>query len=682
MFFNKLRLSSKLLFGFAIPILAILLLSFLSNSSVKSLLNVNNSLSHDMSMVTKVSAIRGAMLEMESGMRGYLISGKESFLARYDRGLNSFENQIAQLEQSYRNNPQQLARVDQIEQLQKQWLAEAARPQIEMRKEIALGEAATTRYFELSGRDIGPKTIVEFRSIIEGMAAEFDERYDRDGYELLNTVLMAVINQETGQRGFLLSGNEEALAPYTQGEKDFAAQVSALKEHLAGAYYDGSELLNKLEQAQAIAKKWREEAAQPEIDARIEMNKVKVTLSDLTAFIEEGAGERNILAIDKVIEQLVSAEKSHVDRVQTEAQQSAESASNFGMMVAILSLLLVLFMSYWIVREVLQQVGGEPLEIATITKQVAQGDLSKQVESVKYPNSIYASIAVMTSQLRSTISKVMGATQSQKDAAESLSVVANQTNLNVQSQVKSVDQVTVAIDEMQITASSVADSAANAASSANQADQLVKLGSEKADSAAVGVSQLAESLNTTSSQIQDLAASAEDITDILNVIKGIADQTNLLALNAAIEAARAGEQGRGFAVVADEVRALAKSTQDSTVEIEGMIVKVQQQAQSSVDSMNQGQSQAGQIVSITHEVNHALTDIEQMVADITDVTNQIASAAEEQSHASKEVSLRAEEIRAQSIQTGEGAEAISKSTEELKVLSAQLEQEMAYFKIS
>lgn len=682
MFFNKLRLSSKLLVGFAIPILAILVLSFLSNSSVKSLLNVNNSLSHDMSMVTKVSAIRGAMLEMESGMRGYLISGKESFLTRYERGLNSFEDQIAQLKQSYSSNPQLLARVDQIEHLQIQWLAEAARPQIEMRKEIALGEAATTRYFALSARDIGPKTIVEFRSVIEEMAAEFDERYDRDGYELLNSVLMAVINQETGQRGFLLSGNEQALVPYTQGEKDFAEQVSALKEHLEGVYYDGSELLSKLEQAQLIAKKWREEAAQPEIDARIEMNKVKVTLSDLTAFIEQGAGERNILAIDKVIEQLVSAEKSHVEQVQTGAQRSAESASNLGMIVAILSLLLVLFMSYWIVREVLQQVGGEPLEIATITKQVAQGDLSKQVESVKYPSSIYASIAVMTSQLRSTIVKVVSATQSQKDAAESLSVIANQTNLNVQSQVKSVDQVTVAIDEMQITASSVADSAANAASSANQADQLVKLGSEKADSAAVGVSQLAESLNTTSSQIQDLAASAEDITDILNVIKGIADQTNLLALNAAIEAARAGEQGRGFAVVADEVRALAKSTQDSTVEIEGMIVKVQQQAQSSVDSMNQGQSQAGQIVSITHEVNHALTDIEKMVADITDVTNQIASAAEEQSHASKEVSLRAEEIRTQSIQTGEGAEAISKSTEELKELSAQLEQEMAYFKIS
>jgi methyl-accepting chemotaxis protein len=246
---------------------------------------------------------------------------------------------------------------------------------------------------------------------------------------------------------------------------------------------------------------------------------------------------------------------------------------------------------------------------------------------------------------------------------------------------QSVDQVAAAIDEMQITASSVADSAAKAANSANQADQLVKLGSEKANSAASGVSQLADSLNSTSSQIQELATSAEDISNILNVIKGIADQTNLLALNAAIEAARAGEQGRGFAVVADEVRALAKSTQDSTVEIEGMISLVQQQAQSSVQSMSQGRTQAEQIVGLAGEVNEALTDIEQMVTNITDVTNHIASAAEQQSATSKEVSDRAEEIRTQSVQTGGGAESISKATQELKQLSNQLEQEMSYFKL-
>ncbi|MDG3088626.1 methyl-accepting chemotaxis protein [Vibrio hannami] len=681
MLFNKLRLSTKLLVGFAIPILAILLLSFLSNSSVQNLLKVNTSLTDEMSMVTRVNAIRTEMLEMESGMRGFLISGKEGFLSRYTQSLSDFEQQITELKTAYRNDPLQLERVEKIEELQKIWLREAAEPQIEMRKEIAQGEAATELYFKLSGRDIGPKTISEFRTILDEMFTEFDERYDRDGYELLNTVLIAVINQETGQRGFLLSGDEKALEPYTEGQKAFAQQVSALKEHLAGAYYDGSELLKKLEQAELVAEKWHKESAEPEIDARHAMNQVKLTLSDLTVFIEQGAGERNMLAIAQVIDQLVDAENSNVNQEIEHAHESAKSASTHSMLVATVSLILAVYMSYWIVREVLHMVGGEPSEIASITKRVAQGDLSNQVEVKKYPNSIFASIVMMTTQLRSTISQVVSATQSQSTAAESLATIAEQTNSNVQNQIHSVDQVTVAIDEMQVTASSVADSAANAASSANQADQLVKLGSEKAETAAGGVSQLADSLNSTSTQIEDLASSAEDITNILNVIKGIADQTNLLALNAAIEAARAGEQGRGFAVVADEVRALAKSTQESTVEIEGMISKVQQQAQRSVESMNQGQSQAGQIVAVTHEVNNALTDIEKMVADITDLTNQIASAAEEQSIASKEVGNLSEEIRSQSIQTGQGAEAIAKSTQDLKGLSAQLQQEMSYFKI-
>ncbi|USD66067.1 methyl-accepting chemotaxis protein [Vibrio sp. SCSIO 43136] len=681
MMFKHLRLSTKLLVGFSIPILAILLLSFLANSSIKSLLKVNSTLTSDMEMVTEVSTIQTAMLEMESGMRGFLISGKESFLQRYQQGQQAFDQQITDLKSAYAGNAEQLARVEKIEQLERVWVKETAKPQIEMRHEVARGEAATERYFELSSRDLGPKTISEFRAIMAEMSAEFDELYDRDGYELQNGVLMAVINQETGQRGFLLSGDEKALAPYQQGQKDLEEKAAALKEHLEGVYYDGAALLKKLDNALAIAAKWRKDAAQPEIDARHAMNKVTTTLDDLTDFIEQGSGERNMLAIVQVIEQLIAIESQNVAQQQAEAASSAESASSIGATVAVISLLLVGYMTYWIIREVLQQVGGEPLEIATHTKQVAQGDLSSHVEVKKYHNSIFASIATMTSQLRSTISQVMQATQSQTQAAESLAVIADQTNRNVQSQIHSVDQVTAAIDEMQITASSVADSAANAASSANQADQLVKLGSNKADSAANGVTSLADSLNNTSSQIQDLASSADDISNILNVIKGIADQTNLLALNAAIEAARAGEQGRGFAVVADEVRALAKSTQDSTIEIEGMISKVQEQAQSSVESMTQGQSQASQIVDLTHEVNDALTDIEKMVADITDLTNQIASAAEQQSIASKEVGNRSEEIRAQSMQTGEGAEAIAKSTQDLKQLSSQLQQEMAYFKI-
>jgi methyl-accepting chemotaxis protein len=198
---------------------------------------------------------------------------------------------------------------------------------------------------------------------------------------------------------------------------------------------------------------------------------------------------------------------------------------------------------------------------------------------------------------------------------------------------------------------------------------------------ASGIQQLSANLDNASTVVQELANSAEGISNIIDVIKSIADQTNLLALNAAIEAARAGEQGRGFAVVADEVRSLAQNTQNSTSEIEAMIIKVQSGAKASVDLMANGQQQAESIVEQTTEMKNALADIKAAVGNITDMTVQIASAAEEQSTTASEVSQRAVDIRELSEQTGSGAKQIAESTTELSQLAIQLNEEVSLFRV-
>ncbi|CCN83831.1 putative Methyl-accepting chemotaxis protein [Vibrio nigripulchritudo SFn27] len=681
MSFKNLKMSSKLLIGFSIPIVAIVLLAIVANSSLRSLLSTNNVLYHNMELMTEAREIHKAMIKMESVIQGFLISGKVKSLERYHDGQITFDNKMSDVKIAYQDEPELLSMANEVEVLQQLWVKEVATPLIAMRHEVTKGEDATKNFFELSKRNIGPETIREFRSRMEEIGKLLEERFDRKGFEIANLVMMAVINQETGQRGFMLSGDTKALEPYQQGKENFERHSSDLKEHLANIYYDATDVLEKLNEVEALAREWREQAAEPEIEARHAMNKVTTTIADIITFIEEGTGEQRLLAIEQVISQLVAGEIANINLQRAKATESADSATMTGIVVALMALFLVSVITIWIVREVRRQVGGEPHKIASHTRKVADGDLSVNPENSRYQDSIYASLVTMTAQLRSTLSQVSGATKSQSNAAEALAEIADQTNRNVQTQIQAVDQVSVAIEEMQITASTVANSAASAAESAGKADQKVKLGSKKANDAACGVTILADSLNDTSNKIQALATSANQISNILNVIKSIADQTNLLALNAAIEAARAGDQGRGFAVVADEVRSLAKNTQDSTVEIEEMISKVQLEAQSSVESMKSGQQQASVIVELTNEVNGALTDIEEMVSNITDLTNQIASATEQQSIASKEVGKRSTEIRAHSVQTGEGAQEIAVATGELKKLSIQLEQEVSFFRL-
>ncbi|WED24207.1 CHASE3 domain-containing protein [Vibrio sp. JC009] len=680
-FLHNLRLRTRLILGFSMPFVSIFVLAFIAQFSVNSLFNLVEEQREESEVIAQVKQIKLLMSETETGMRGFLISGKESFLNRYIQGQESFDNALINLKNTYKNDKEELVQIEEIRILKDKWTREAAELQIQLRKEVAKGEKATENFVRLSKRTTGPALFAEIREILAQISAEVDAQYDRDGYELTNSVLMAMVNQETGQRGFLLTGIESELRPYYDGQEELKRNISALREHLSTTFYDTEELLNKLTKIESLSKKWVTEAADPEIAARHEMNKVTVTLADITDLIEKGHGERIMNSIRQVIDSLIESEMQQMNKEVAKTESDINDSVLTGIVITVIALVLTAVLALWIIRQVQSQVGGEPAEIAQLTLKIAEGDLSTASLKSKDKKSIYASVLSMASQLRSTISKVSEATHSQSDAAESLSVIAEQTNSNVKAQIEAADQVSSAIDEMLVVVGSVAQSAAQAADSATQAEKVVKSGNEKAESAADGVIGLSDNLIDTSGKIQDLANSANEISDILNVIKGIADQTNLLALNAAIEAARAGEHGRGFAVVADEVRALAQSTQDSTVEIENMISRVQGEAKYAVSSMEQGQEKAAAIVEQTMDVQEALGDILQMVNQISGLTEEIAGATEQQSISSKEVGVKSEEIRSQSTQTGEGAAQIAEATQDLKRLSQLLHNEVAFFRL-
>jgi methyl-accepting chemotaxis protein len=219
------------------------------------------------------------------------------------------------------------------------------------------------------------------------------------------------------------------------------------------------------------------------------------------------------------------------------------------------------------------------------------------------------------------------------------------------------------------------------ATSAQQAALETDMGSKIVQEAVQSITVLANQISDASEIINRVEHNSHNISSVLDVIKSIAEQTNLLALNAAIEAARAGEQGRGFAVVADEVRTLASRTQQSTGEINEMISQLQQGSKSSVEAMNKSCEQAGLVVSKAEKAGKSLTTIASTVTKISELSAQIATAAEEQTAVSEEINRNVVHINEAAIYTAEGTQKTTDTANELSKITIALQQLVKQFKV-
>ncbi|WP_354676177.1 methyl-accepting chemotaxis protein [Pseudomonas syringae] len=352
------------------------------------------------------------------------------------------------------------------------------------------------------------------------------------------------------------------------------------------------------------------------------------------------------------------------------------------MMIALATALAFLFsvLAAWIITRQITTPLQETLEVV---ERVAAGDLSRNLNVGRKDElgRLQSTIQRMTLSLRELVGGIRDGVTQIASAAEELSAVTEQTSAGVNSQKVETDQVATAMHEMTATVQEVARNAEEASEAAVAADQQAREGERVVNEAIAQIERLAVAVGNSSQAMGALQQESDKIGSVLDVIKSVAQQTNLLALNAAIEAARAGEAGRGFAVVADEVRSLAQRTQKSTEEIEALIVSLQSGTQQATAVMDSSRELSASSVDLTRRAGGSLENITKTVSAIQSMNQQIAAAAEQQSATAEEINRSIINVRDVSEQTSAASEETAASSVELARLGTHLQTLVSRFTI-
>ena len=358
-------------------------------------------------------------------------------------------------------------------------------------------------------------------------------------------------------------------------------------------------------------------------------------------------------------------------------------AGGFQWLILVLTALAVVLsvgVSVIIIRQIRSILGAEPHEVAEVMQRLAKGELNQRIVTA-YPKSVMGAARDTVTRLSAIIEQVRAASVDLSEASEQLLSTSDSNNQQIRLQSRESEQMATAIHQMAATVNEVAGYAANAANATRNADAEVVTGNRIVGTTASAIQDLANTLEDATATVKKVSNDSANIEKITEVINAIAEQTNLLALNAAIEAARAGEHGRGFAVVADEVRSLATRTQDSTREIRAMIGTLQEGAGNAVGVMETSRELAQKTVEQIHQAKGALGKISNEVSAINDMNAQIASASEEQSAVAEEVNQNISRIHDATVETSAGSDQVAASSRELSALAVQLRDRVRFFQM-
>ncbi|MBW3695763.1 HAMP domain-containing protein [Vibrio sp. T187] len=715
MFINNLSIRYKIALGTGIPLVLLVFLSFIAITSSNSQSSSNAMVDHTHKVIQQAMKIEAAAVDMETGMRGYLLAGKEEFLAPYTNGQESFSSHINKLKQTVSDNPPQVQRLNEIEANINEWLSNVTEPAIQLRREIGnaktmddiadlIAEARGKVYFDkfrdqislfiereqllLNQRQtengvnfsnsvillekIRAKGNINQRELIRmsGFMDELETASDwvNHTYQVIGTaqnILASAVDMETGMRGYLLAGRSEFLEPYEQGKQRFNDLIADQTRTVS----DNPAQVDLLGEMQATIDEWQTNVVQPNIALRTDIGDAK-TMNDMAALIGEAKGKVYFDKFRGQIKTFIDIESDLMEDRQAAAKNAARNTNTTIMVGLAIAILLGVAVSWVVLNSIVKPVSQVAQGLSTL----ADGNLTHtiEVETSDELGKMASSYNRAVLKTQTALKEVLNTTDEVASGAKSITQANELMAQDLSQQAAQVAQISESIEQIAVSIQEVAQKSSDATSSAQSAGESANAGGSVVKNTIEGMTSINEAVSASSTSVAELGKRGAKIGEIIGVINDIAEQTNLLALNAAIEAARAGEAGRGFAVVADEVRALADRTTSATQEITVSIEAIQHDTKTAVDKMDAGMTHVQEGLGLAQQAGTSLDDIVQSAHDVAVMIDSIAAASEEQSLASSEVSQHVESVSSVSRKANEQASLAAASAKELDEKAAGL----------
>nr|WP_095182405.1 methyl-accepting chemotaxis protein [Pseudomonas sp. Irchel 3F6] len=637
-FLGDIKVSRKLGTGFGILLLAVLAVAFIGYNS-------NSVLVDRLSTTRLIGTLNDATQNMRLSEKQYEAAADAAFAESYNAQLNVLQGLVGKA-------------LDTLTRAENQQALKALQTTIvaydqKVKRLIAADQSTTDALKPLTA--LSDKYAQTFAGMLEGTTTRALASADGERVRELRTVA----DLRNGMTTFRLMLRRYIAVPNDVNKKllmetidSFLSDISKARTSLPTA------LSSQLEEAHAGMRRYRE------------------VLVEVAGLFEQKQNMREQVdqeskAMDKIMSGLMDTQQ----RLAHEDQHSA-----FIQMAVLTALALVigLLASVVISRQI-----TAPLALTVdLARRIAKGDLTVQARSARKDElgDLQNAMQEMAQNLNTLVQGIGNGVTQISTSAEKLSAMSEQTSAGVRQQKSEVDQVATAMHEMASTVQEVARNTTDASAAATLADQQARHGSTVVKQATVQISELAMAIEELGGAMNVLTQDSEQIGKVIDVIKAVAEQTNLLALNAAIEAARAGEQGRGFAVVADEVRSLAQRTQDSTKEIEALIVTLQQGTQAAATLMTSSRERTLDTVVLAQKAELAITEINQSIGTIQEVSLQISAAAEQQSAVADEINRSIVSVRDVADQSAVASEESAAATIELASLGQDLQRMTAHFR--